>query len=145
MPSRANTPLASDTPEPLSGAWSRRNVKPLVFTTADSFINEADGRDQPVDLKPQTREVPIKAEGIGAPRPTFYLHRPADPDSTALSRCPPLDVLQRVYAAGEPVADRLSNRAVDAVEPRLGLLAQPVNLALEPSASSQFARASQAA
>ena len=25
----------------------------------DSFIDEADGRDQPVDLKPQAREVPI--------------------------------------------------------------------------------------
>jgi len=30
----------------------------------DSFINEADGRDQPVDLKPQAREVRSKATGL---------------------------------------------------------------------------------
>ena len=45
---------------------------------------------------------------------------------------PPFDVFQRGYVAGDPVdVDPLSNRAVDAVEPHLGLLAKPVNLALE--------------
>jgi hypothetical protein len=39
--------------------------------------------------------------------------------------------------AGEPVdAGRLSNRVADAVEPYFGLTVQPVDFALEPSASS---------
>jgi hypothetical protein len=43
----------------LSGAGSRRNVKPLAFAT-----DEVDGGDQPVDLKPQAREVRSKATGL---------------------------------------------------------------------------------
>jgi hypothetical protein len=34
IPMRANTSLTSHTPEPLSGAGSRRSVKPLSFATA---------------------------------------------------------------------------------------------------------------
>jgi hypothetical protein len=55
MPSRANTPLANDTPEPLSGEAQREASR--LRDRHDSFINEAYGRDQPVDLKPQAREV----------------------------------------------------------------------------------------
>jgi hypothetical protein len=40
------------------------------------------------------------------------------------ARLPPLDVFQRGNVMGDPVGvDRLGNRAVDAVEPNLGLLA----------------------
>jgi hypothetical protein len=51
IPMRANTPLTSHIPEPLSGSGSKRNVKPLCFATAaiDSST-KADDRGQPVDL-----------------------------------------------------------------------------------------------
>jgi hypothetical protein len=37
---------------------------PGVRDRHDSFINEANGRDQPVDLEPQAREVRSKATGL---------------------------------------------------------------------------------
>jgi hypothetical protein len=51
IPMRANTPLTSHIPEPLSGSGSKRNVKPLCFATAaiDSST-KADDRGQPIDL-----------------------------------------------------------------------------------------------
>jgi hypothetical protein len=54
----------------------------------DSFINEADGRDPPVDLKPQPREVRSKATGFWAARPVLI----SPPDRlrrSRLSRLPP--------------------------------------------------------
>jgi hypothetical protein len=110
----------------------------------DSFIDVADG--QPVDLKPQAREVPVAAtrpftsrpKGIRAARPALIFAARLAATKQRLARLPPARCLPARLWWGEPVdVGRHSNRVADAVEPHLGLLAQTVNLALEPSASSR--------
>jgi hypothetical protein len=65
----------------------------------DSFIGEADGRDEPVEVKPQAREVPIEsdpavhveAEGDPGPDICLDLRRPIGCDRAGFRVCLPLD------------------------------------------------------
>jgi hypothetical protein len=76
----------------------------------------------------------VAARTLGCTSPCVLLAA-----TTQAAACLPLDVFQRGYVAGDPVdVDPLSNRAVDAVEPYLGLLAQPANLALETERLAAF-------
>ena len=127
IPSRTNTPRQPH-PRAVVGLLVEAQCEaPGLCYRHDSFINEADGRDQPVDLKPQAREVRSKATGLLGGEARLDLRRPIDCDQGGFRVCLPLDVFQRGYGAGEPVdVGRLSNRVATTMS--VGIASEPFDL-----------------
>ena len=96
----------------------------------DSLINEAGGRDQPFDLKPQAREVRSKATGLSMSESEVKICLDVSARLAATAQRwaprPPLDVFQRGCIAGKLVdVAGLSDHVAEPVAPNPGLTVQP--------------------